>query len=79
MEIIESSSDDLRYQVEIVSVDYSNINKLCIYFEGNLLEEHYDNTEAEDNTFIRDYDWVLPALINAYNFGYEEGLKVKKG
>lgn len=46
---------------------------LTIKRNGKNLDFHCDAGEPEDQTFYRDWDWVKPALEQAYAFGIEDG------
>lgn len=67
----ESISIDNKYQVEIVDYDHEPFNRLWIYHIDSILEEHFDG--SEDNSFNGGYDWIPRTLVDAYNYGYEDG------
>jgi len=51
----ESWSHDWRYVIRIT--------------DANGTREYFDHGEPEDNTFYRDYDWIVPELQRAYAAG----------
>ena len=42
---------------------------LVVERDGKEILRERDNGEHEDNTFNRDYAWVVPALLQAYQYG----------
>lgn len=40
---------------------------------GNIIAEHSDNGEPEDNSFGRDWSWVPDMIEKAYELGFEDG------
>jgi hypothetical protein len=62
------------YAVSVVDDDYARLSAftLRIVRNGELIAEHYDRGEPEDVSFHRDWDWVAPALRQAYAFGVED-------
>ena len=47
--------EDWRYMIRIT--------------DANGTREYFDRGEPEDNTFYRDYDWIVPELQRAYAAG----------
>ena len=46
---------------------------MAIHRKGEIVEEHWDGGEPEDNTFGRDWSWVDAAIERAYKWGVEDG------
>jgi hypothetical protein len=41
--------------------------------DGSETREYFDKGEPEDNSFYRDYDWIVPELQKAHDAGYRAG------
>jgi len=61
----------MSYRVKIVPDGYGNTLK--IFIDNKEFIEYCDHTEPEDNSFLRDYDWIEYELLRAYKKGYEDG------
>ena len=48
---------------------------LSVIRNGKTIRQEYDNGEIEDKNFYRDFSWVPEALMEAYEFGLEDGRK----
>ena len=53
--------------------DYAGCNILCIYRDGFLMNHYTDHGEIEDNSFLRDYDWIAREIEKAYKIGFADG------
>ena len=65
----------LKVTVEYDDSGYRPGYKLSVHHNGELIEFHEDNGEPEDNLFVRDYDWIKPALEKVYELGYLDAMK----
>lgn len=63
--ILKAKSEDGTF--EIIVEEGSNSNVLRIIREGELIAEHKDGGQS---SFLRDYMWIVDALVDAYNYGY---------
>lgn len=60
-------------KIEIVdNEERGHGNILKVWHDDNLLREEYDNGEPEDNSFYRDWNWVIEALEEAYEAGKKD-------
>lgn len=67
----------MAYEVSVRErdLDYEYCNVLNVTHDGNVIHEHYDHGEPEDNTFYRDWSWVAGALEEAYQLGHIDGVQ----
>lgn len=59
-----------------ISLDYDleiDRGRLTVHHDGELIAEHYDRGEPEDNSFGRDYAWIGPLLEQVYALGIKVG------
>ena len=66
----------MTYTVEVALEDneWGNYySRLTIKHNGEVVAEHTDRGEPEDNSFGRDWSWVAPALRDAYERGRKDG------
>lgn len=42
---------------------------LFVLVDGKIEQYHMDMGEPEDNSFNRDWSWIKPALLQAYDLG----------
>lgn len=63
----------MSYDVEIAGGDEENgyRNTLRIVIKDKVTE-YCDKGEPEDNSFFRDYYWIMDELIRAYQQGRED-------
>ena len=47
---------------------------LKIEHNGELIDEYWDGGEPEDNTFVRDWNWVPGMIERAYKLGLKDGM-----
>lgn len=47
-------------------------NKLTVKHNGTVIIEEYDGGEPEDQSFYRDWKWVIPAIQKAYDLGVSD-------
>ena len=45
---------------------------LKIIHNGEIIDEYYDGGEPEDNSFVRDWNWVPGIIEKAYKLGIED-------
>ena len=50
--------------------------RLTASHNGEVVMYGIDHGEPEDNSFLRDYDWIKPALEQAYALGVADGAPV---
>lgn len=46
--------------------------ELIITHKGKEIERHCDGGEPEDNSFMRDWNWIAEAIETAYNLGVKD-------
>ena len=71
---------DQKYSVELRSPnddekEHTDEWNTCLVIKrnGKLIDEHWDCGEPEDNSYSRDWGWIMEALIQAYSFGQNDG------
>jgi hypothetical protein len=62
-----------------VSIEYDDSGyrfgyTLIVKHNGEIILEECDHGEPEDNSFMRDYAWIKPALEKAYNLGLTDAV-----
>ena len=62
VEVIESNRDKYDYPSELV-----------VTHDGKEISRHSDCGEPEDNTFNRDWDWIVGEILGAYRLGLQDG------
>lgn len=68
-----------RYEVRMESDDERAPGQLLhVVRDGEIIRTASDFGEPEDNSFYRDWDWVKPALEEAYRLGVEDGRSGKE-
>lgn len=55
------------WAIREVKSNYRSI--IFILIDGKIDQWHFDMGEPEDNTFSRDWSWIQPALLKAYELG----------
>jgi hypothetical protein len=68
-----AKGDNMSYEVKIVHE--LKDNELLIMHNGKLINSYCDYGEPEDNSFLRDYDWIKSELEKAYLLGKQDVLK----
>ena len=57
--VLEEGKWDERYVMKIIH-------------NGEVIDEYYDGGEPEDNSFVRDWNWVPGVIEEAYRLGFED-------
>lgn len=67
----------MSYKVSVKEMEESwgdGRSELLIEINGEVVAEHYDGGESEDNYFFRDWSWVKTELDRAYLQGRIDGI-----
>jgi len=70
----------MAYEIEITheTSEWGNYySQLTIRHNGEVVAQHTDGGEPEDQSFGRDWSWVAPALRDAYELGMKDGKATK--
>lgn len=73
---MENEPREPRYRVEVSEADPVGSwdgYVLVVYRDGKELWRANDAGEPEDNLFVRDWQWVKPAMEEAYRLGFQDG------
>ena len=62
---------EVKFRTEQTS--WSTREVLQIVHKGEIIGEHFEGGEPEDNLFCRDYSWVAGAIEDAYKRGVTDG------
>ena len=54
---------------------YETRTTMKVIHNGEVIEEHSDGGEPEDQSFYRDWGWVPDAIRQAYELGLKDGQK----
>ena len=69
----------MRYKVKYEDyIDPDVYTELVVIHDGEEIYRERDRGEPEDNSFYRDWEWVGPALEDAYRMGFKDGKKYAK-
>lgn len=67
-------NDNLR--VEVIDDNERGFGHVFqVYHFDRLIAEETDYGEPEDNSFTRDYAWIVKLVKTIYDAGYTDGLK----
>ena len=70
---LEEIPDDNEHSWMKGGYDDGFTSYLGIFVDGKLADVQCDGGEPEDNSFGRDWSWVVGELIEAYKKGVEDG------
>ena len=65
--------DDMDEDGNELSQDYGWNHHLVMTEDGEEVRRESDGGEPEDNSFMRDWNWVADAISQAYNIGLKHG------
>ncbi len=64
----------MKYELEIEESDWNEFATVVrVEDDGTRVEVGWFGGEPEDQTYYRNYAWVVPALNDAYNLGLKVG------
>jgi hypothetical protein len=74
---LDSAPEQVReYLIEeriLYKYQYRYALVICEPETGRVIDTYYDGGEPEDQTFVRDWDWVPKVIEVAYKAGYMQG------
>ena len=63
----------LKVILELEDNKWQDRYVMKVIYNGEIIEEYYDGGEPEDNSFVRDWNWVPGMIEKAYKLGIEDG------